>query len=104
MDRYNKVLEEYAKRVMVYPDINSIEDYAYDEVVRTLPFFGQLEKKYYRPNDVYDNPQYVHDFVGYFRGETYAIALVYDFNDGDITDAYPTAGRDDYANSTLILE
>ena len=87
-DRFHNVLVEYAKRVVIFPKINEIGD---------APFA-------FKPSDTYDNPEYIHDYVGYFRGEIYAFSLVYNFKDGDITDAYPTAGRDDFNNTTADTE
>lgn len=87
-DRFHNVLVEYAKRVIIFPKINEIGD---------DPFV-------FKPSDTYDNPEYIHDYVGYFRGEIYAFSLVYNFTDGDITDGYPTAGRDDFNNTTADEE
>jgi hypothetical protein len=94
-DRYRKVLEEYAKRVMIFPKTLSVGDNAFVLDNRTVNV-----NRHYIPGDVYENPQYIYENVGYFRGETYAFALNYSFDDGDITDGYPTAGRDDYNNDT----
>ncbi len=110
-DRYRKVLEEYAKRVMIFPRVHSISDKPfgmhlpnndnpYDNMAQTM--LGTKSSLSYT-HDFYDSPEEVYHRVGYFRGETYAFALNYKFKDGDITDAYPTAGRDDYDNDTCHL-
>jgi hypothetical protein len=54
----------------------------------------------------YKDPALAYNGVGYFRGETYAFAVVYVFSDGKESQAFPVRGIDDwggagtYANAT----
>lgn len=100
-DRYRKVLEEYAKRVMIFPRVYEFGDHRFPW--NKIREGSSTASHYYITGDFYDDPQEIYNRSAYFRGETYAFALNYKFKDGDITDAYPTAGRDDYDNDTCHL-
>lgn len=103
-DRFHQVLKEYASRVMIFPRTLSVGDIAYNDVNIDFNASSDITIKYYRPGDVYEDPKYIYENTGYFRGETYAFGLIYGFKDGDITDGYPTAGRDDYDNTTCYQD
>ena len=44
----------------------------------------------------YKDPQLTYNNVGYFRGETYAFAVVFVFRDGKESQAFPVRGLDDW--------
>jgi hypothetical protein len=44
----------------------------------------------------YDNYGLTYDYVGYFRGEPYVFGVVFELNTGQITEAFPMNGVDNY--------
>ena len=86
---FNEELLTFARLIDIsYDDTKQIEDW---------PF----ENKDSYPNGQYKDYENTFEYVGYFRGETYAFGIVFVFNDGKTSDALPLTGFDDYFATAL---
>ena len=47
-------------------------------------------------NAQYDDYNNTYDYVGYFRGEPYVFGAKFELNSGQVTEAYPMCGVDNY--------
>ena len=52
----------------------------------------------------YDNYKLTYDYVGYFRGEPYVFGVVFEMNTGQVTEAFPMNGVDNYTLGYLPLD
>ena len=52
----------------------------------------------------YDNYGLTYDYVGYFRGEPYVFGVIFEMNTGQVTEAFPMNGVDNYTLGYLPLD
>ena len=86
---HDDTLTEFAKLIRItYDDTKTLSG---APVVRANPVLP-IDTA----NSQYDDYNNTYDYVGYFRGEPYVFGVKFELNSGQVTEAYPMNGVDNY--------
>src|SRR5690606_18085754 len=88
--KHHPAMEEYAKLITI----------SYDDTLE-LPC-DTIDRAGAKEEDQYTDYFKTYDNVGYFRGESYQYGLVFELQNGQLTDTFTTSGCDEYTGVPVL--
>lgn len=96
------ILRDFSKSIKIYTAVKQLavngldEDNSHSAIYSSIKYDSTARDTF---EGAYYNPRNVHDYLGYWGGETYMFGIEYIFDDGSSTAIIPIRGIDNYDNN-----